>query len=76
MDLENLRFPIGRLSIPKEIKQKDIAQWITVIEKFPQKLELLTAKLNTTQLDTPYRENGWTIRQVIHHCYDLSLIHI
>ncbi len=70
MDLENLRFPIGRLSIPKEIKQKDIAQWITVIEEFPQKLELLTANLNATQLDTPYRENGWTIRQVVHHCYD------
>ena len=70
MDLENLRFPIGRASIPKEIEQKDLAHWISTIEKFPQKLDALTVNLNPQQLDTPYRENGWTVRQVVHHCYD------
>jgi hypothetical protein len=70
MVLENLRFPIGRLSIPIEIKQKDIKHWITVLEEFPQELDQLTTSLNATQLDTPYREDGWSIRQVVHHCYD------
>ena len=70
MDLENLRFPIGRASIPKEITQKDLARWIDTIEKFPQKLDQLTTSLNREQLDTPYRKNGWTVRQVVHHCYD------
>ena len=36
MDLENLRFPIGRASIPKEITQKDLARWIDTIEKFEE----------------------------------------
>jgi hypothetical protein len=70
MDLETLRFPIGQVSIPKEITQKNIENWITIIEEFPEKLDNLTATLNKTQLDTPYRKDGWTIRQVIHHCYD------
>lgn len=52
MDLENLRFPIGRASIPKEITQKDLARWIDTIEKFPQKLDQLTTSLNREQLDT------------------------
>ncbi len=30
----------------------------------------LTTSLNREQLDTPYRKNGWTVRQVVHHCYD------
>ena len=70
MDLESLQFPIGRASIPKEITPKDLAHWISILEKFPEKLASLTARLNKIQLDTPYRENGWTVRQVVHHCYD------
>jgi hypothetical protein len=70
MDLESLQFPIDRASIPKEITPKDLAHWISILKKFPEKLASLTARLNRVQLDTPYRENGWTVRQVVHHCYD------
>ena len=70
MTLEKLRFPIGQASIPEKIKQKDIKHWISILEAFPEKLEALTTKLNEAQLDTPYREEGWTVRQVVHHCYD------
>ena len=44
--------------------------WISIIESFPSKLNDLVANLSEEQLDTVYRKNGWTIRQVIHHCYD------
>ena len=41
-----------------------------VLENFPYKLEYLVKNLSHEQLDTPYRTNGWTIRQVIHHLAD------
>lgn len=68
--LEKLKYPIGKPAIPSEIANEDINNWITIIENFPAKLDKLTANLTNEQLDTPYRDHGWTIRQVVHHCAD------
>ena len=68
--LEKLKYPIGKPNIPSTITEKQIKKWILVIENFPDRLENLVSNLSDNQLDTPYRENGWTIRQVIHHCSD------
>jgi len=68
--LQKLKFPIGKTTIPKHISKNDIENWIVTLEEFPDKLNDLVANLSEVQLDTSYRENGWTIRQVIHHCYD------
>lgn len=68
--LEQLKYPIGKATIPKKITSENIKDWITIIEEFPRRLDDLVANLSEEQLDTPYREGGWTIRQVIHHCYD------
>lgn len=73
MDLEKLKYPIGKVNLPKVITKNNLEDWINVLEKFPQELEFLTKKLSENQLDTPYRENGWTIRQVVHHCFDSHL---
>ena len=70
MTLEQLKYPIGQVNIPESITQKNIEDWIFVLETFPQNLEFLTRDLSDNQLDTVYREKGWSIRQVIHHCYD------
>lgn len=68
--MDKIRYPIGKPVIPSKITQSHIYAWISVIEDFPIKLENLVRKLSDEQLDTSYRENGWTIRQVIHHCAD------
>lgn len=68
--IEQLRYPIGKPVIPSEINTSHIKDWIQTIEDFPTKLEKLVQNLTDEQLDTQYRENGWTIRQVIHHCAD------
>ena len=68
--LEKLKYPIGKFSMPTTITEKEIDESISIIEKFPENLERLVKKLSDQQLDTPYREGGWTIRQVIHHCAD------
>ena len=70
LDIEQLKYPIGKTNIPKNISSDDIKNWITILEEFPNNLDTLTKNLNLEQLDTPYRNGGWTIRQVIHHCYD------
>src|SRR5436190_24370535 len=70
VDLEQLRYPIGRFSYPKDFSEKDIAEWIQTIAAFPSQLRNEVQNLNDSQLDTPYREGGWTIRQVVHHVAD------
>ena len=70
MNLHTIKYPIGMANIPKQITKKNIEDWIFVLETFPQNLEYLTRSLSDNQLDTPYREKGWSIRQVVHHCYD------
>lgn len=44
--------------------------FIADIESFPVRLRNAVENLTEVQLDTPYREDGWTIRQVVHHCAD------
>jgi hypothetical protein len=71
--LEQLKYPIGKAQIPSTISEENIQTWIQIIEAFPAKLEKLVATLTVQQLETPYRENGWTISQVVHHCADSHL---
>lgn len=68
--IKQLQYPIGKLNLPKKIADNHIKEWIATIEQFPSRLEKLTLNLTEEQLNTQYRENGWTIRQVIHHCAD------
>lgn len=70
MTLNKLKYPIGKFTVPENITKKNIEQWISDLERFPQELEYLVRNLSENQLNTVYRENGWTIRQVIHHSYD------
>lgn len=70
IDLQKLRFPIGEFQKPKSISQNDLATWIATIENFPQKIKAITENLSIEQLNWIYRPNGWSIKQVVHHCAD------
>ncbi len=70
MDIEQLKYPIGKFARPKEISNADLNEYISTIENFPDNLRREVAHLTDEQLDTPYREGGWTIRQVVNHCAD------
>ena len=69
-ELEQLKYPIGRFTKPEAFTPEFLENAIATIESFPEKLKKETENLSDEQLDTPYRENGWTIRQVVHHCAD------
>lgn len=68
--LENLKYPIGKFSCPEIIKPAHLSDWIQTLEDFPKNLAHLVHHLSDEQLDTPYREGGWTVRQVVHHVSD------
>ncbi|MBZ5602314.1 MAG: bacillithiol transferase BstA [Acidobacteriia bacterium] len=61
------RFPIGKFSFPTSISPEQREQWISAIGAAPAQLRASLAGLSGQQLDTPYRDGGWTVRQVIHH---------
>jgi len=69
-ELEYLRFPIGHFNCPEMITQDHLNTWIYVLETFPENLKNIVNNLSQEQLDTSYREGGWTIRQVVHHVAD------
>ena len=70
LDIETLRYPVGKFSAPSVISPDDIEQWIHTIEKLPQQVRNAVKNLTDVQLDTPYRDGGWTVRQVVHHVPD------
>lgn len=68
--LEKLRYPIGKFVKPEVITSEILAKALQTIAAFPDKLKTEVSHLSEAQLETPYRPNGWTIRQVVHHCAD------
>lgn len=68
LDIEKLKYPTGKFIAPNEYSSDYILGKIEEIASFPERLKTETIDLNDEQLDTEYRPDGWTIRQVIHHC--------
>lgn len=64
------RYPIGRFAAPQGITPEDLRYAIFTISEMPEQLREAVRSLNEEQLDTPYREGGWTVRQVVHHLAD------
>jgi uncharacterized damage-inducible protein DinB len=69
-DLDDLRYPIGRFRMPASSLPGVRAAHIQVLRQLPERLTAAVAGLDDAQLDTPYREGGWTMRQLVHHVAD------
>ncbi|MFK7807125.1 MAG: YfiT family bacillithiol transferase [Saprospiraceae bacterium] len=68
--LEHLRFPIGRFQEPESFSAEFVEGCISKIETLPGQLRAVAEAMTEAQLDTPYRPEGWTARQVVHHLAD------
>lgn len=64
------RFPIGDFSVPASISAQERSQYIDQIAAAPAAVRAALKGLSGRQLDTPYRDGGWTVRQVAHHVPD------
>ncbi|MCM4168732.1 Putative metal-dependent hydrolase YfiT [Arenibacter antarcticus] len=68
--LEQLRYPIGHFVYTHTVDDIIVSDWISELEALPSRLEDLVRPLTESQLNTPYRSGGWTVRQVVHHIGD------
>ena len=68
--MDDLRFPVGKLTYDRDITPGKRTAWIRQIAEAPGAFRAAVAGLSETQLDTPYRPEGWTVRQVVHHLPD------
>ncbi|HSD15048.1 MAG TPA: putative metal-dependent hydrolase [Flavobacterium sp.] len=70
IDIEKLKFPIGRFTCPEEITREHLEIWKQTIREFPKQLKEKAETLSVTELNWKYRPDGWNIKQVIHHLAD------
>jgi len=66
----DLRYPIGKFSAPEEISKEALSKAILDIATTAERLRSAVSGMDEAQLNTPYRPEGWTVRQVIHHLAD------
>lgn len=67
------RYPIGPFTPPTRVSPAERAAFADRIGRLPERLRASVVGLNDAQLDTPYRDGGWTVRQVVHHVCDSHL---
>lgn len=70
MDIEHLKYPIGKFKLAENPSKSDLASWISDIESLPGKLRFLCNDLSEADLKKQYREGGWNIKEVVHHVAD------
>lgn len=66
----DLRYPVGKFTWPEIISRSQLETAVAEIAGLPEQLRAAAEGLSAEQLDTPYREGGWTVRQVVHHVPD------
>ena len=66
----DLRFPIGKLVKKSQLSPEERRAAVEAIAAAPRELRLAVNGLTDAQLDTPYRPDGWTVRQLVHHVAD------
>jgi uncharacterized damage-inducible protein DinB len=71
--MNDLRFPIGKFTYAGAMDDEQKRRCIEEIAEAPARLRTAVEGLSESQLDTPYRPEGWTVRQVVHHVPDSHL---
>lgn len=69
-EIDALRYPVGHFKAPPSNDPTTRTPLIQDLRELPERLRAAVAGLSDAQLDTPYREGGWTVRQVVHHVAD------
>lgn len=64
------RYPVGRFIAPEKLSEADRRELIAQISALPGRLREALSGLTPAQIETPYRDGGWTVRQVVHHLAD------
>ena len=70
MELEKLKYPIGKCNFVENAPDEVWDGWTNDLGTLPAKLDMALITLNKEQINTPYRPGGWTVKQVVHHLAD------
>jgi uncharacterized damage-inducible protein DinB len=73
LPLNDLRYPIGRFAQPETLSPAERILALETLRELPRKLRLAVEDLSGDQIETRYREGGWTVRQLVHHVADSHL---
>src|SRR5713226_7899007 len=71
--MTDVRYPIGKFEYDGPLTPEQRQELLHQIEQAPPRLRAAVKGLSEQQLDTPYRPEGWTVRQVVHHVPDSHL---
>lgn len=67
--METLKYPIGKY-IEQPFSETQLKEWLLDIQALPQQVEHAVSNLDEAQIQTPYRPEGWTVHQLVHHIAD------
>jgi hypothetical protein len=67
--MNNQQYPIGKY-VEQPFSEKQLQEWLNDIRFLPENLEHAVLNLDEAQLETPYRDGGWTVKQLVHHVAD------
>jgi uncharacterized damage-inducible protein DinB len=71
--VESVRYPVGDFTIDPDVTPAKRRRWLEQMAEMPRVLAAAVDGLDERQLDTSYREGGWTPRQVVHHLADAHM---
>ena len=69
----DVQFPIGKLDVPETVTLDDIKEWTADIETYTTRLRGVVDGLDEADLEKKYRDDAWTVRQLVHHIADSQL---
>jgi uncharacterized damage-inducible protein DinB len=70
---DTVRYPVGDFAVDPDVTVAKRRRWLQQMAEMPQALAAAVSGLDQRQLDTPYRQDGWTPRQVVHHLADAHM---
>ena len=71
--MSDVRYPIGKFDMGIKVTSELVSSWINELEVTPRNLRKSVDGLEDWQMDTPYRDGGWTPRQIVHHIADSNM---
>src|SRR5665213_2215233 len=66
----DLRYPTGKFVLPDSLSAGEREEALQSVAELPEKLRSAVHDLSQSQIETPYREGGWSVRQTVHHAAD------
>lgn len=70
----DVKFPIGELTVPEKVSLEDIQKWLKKIDTYTIRLNEIVDSLSDEELSRTYRDDSWTVRELVHHIADSQLI--